>query len=453
MSCVTSPTATQFTTFTTDSVSTSFSDSVSTLDPTVTTIQSVSCVPTSNGTLSASSCSTVDSVSTIAGGTTTIQVPVFITVPITSSSATATLFTTSCTSDSSSPTDTSSAPTSTTTVVLTTAVETTVTFQSSFTSDGTVIFTSGTSTAFSTVLETQTSVLVPTGTSSSSGSSDTSAIVGGAVGGVVGAIILALFVWLLFRKKRRYDFDDELFLHEAVNDDHSKHVLRKNGGEKQGVDVDADPRPYTYGALSAGPSSGPQTPSTEGPPPVPYRGPPPPPRPAQFYSVPGKGLPPSPRPVPSQTSLSTPSAYSTHPSAQSYSGLPAANASVSTLTTTGAGGYDQHRPLQVVNNYAPVQPQPVGLPSPSEKSQIYLHPDRGLTTVTERSEPSGSSMYVPRRPPTPAGLASVPGPLPPPQAALVSQPDPSRGPFVHQDAGRAAPARAPESEAPPAYSV
>lgn len=160
--------------------------------------------------------------------------------------------------------------------------------------------------------------------------------------------------------------------------------------------------------------------------------------------MPGKGLPASPRPVPSQTSLSTPSAYSTPPSAQSYSGLPAANASVSTLTTTGAGGYDQHRPLQVVNNYAPVQPQPAGLPSPpSEKSQIYLHPDRGLTTVTERSEPSGSSMYVPRRPPTPAGLASV-------QAA--PQPDPSRGPFVHQDAGRAAPGRAPESEAPPAYT-
>lgn len=65
MSCITSPTATQFTTFTTDSVSTSFSDSVSTLDPTVTTIQSVSCAPTSNGTLSASSCSTVDLVSTI----------------------------------------------------------------------------------------------------------------------------------------------------------------------------------------------------------------------------------------------------------------------------------------------------------------------------------------------------------------------------------------------------
>ncbi|OJT10924.1 hypothetical protein TRAPUB_12545 [Trametes pubescens] len=261
------------------------------------------------------------------------------------------------------------------------------------------------------------------------------------------------------RRKRRYDFDDELFLHEAVNDDHSKHVLRKNGGEKPGLDVDADPRPYTYGALSsAGPSSGPQTPSAEGPPPVPYRGPPlsppPPSRPAQFYSVPGKGLPASPRPVPSQTSLSSPSAYSTHPSAQSYSGLPPsnANASVSTLTTTGAGGYDQHRPLQVVNNYAPVQPQPLGLPPSSEKGQIYFHPDRGLTTVTERSEASGSSMYVPRRPPTPAGLASVPAPSLPAQAA--SQTDPSRGPFVHQDAGRAATAGpAQDSEAPPAYSV
>ncbi|KAI0636444.1 hypothetical protein C8Q77DRAFT_1154383 [Trametes polyzona] len=457
MSCFTTPTATEFATFTTSSLSTSFSDSVSTLDPTVTTIQSVSCVPTTNGTVTSSSCSTVNSVSTIAGGTTTVQVPVVATVPITSSSPTATLFSTSCSSGGTPPPDTTA---TTTTVVITTAVPITVTFQSSFTSDGTVVFTSGTSTTVTTVETTSTSLVAPTG-SSSSGSSNTDAIVGGAVGGAVGAVILGVVAWFLFRRRRKYDFDDDLFLHETVHDDRSQNVLRKNG-EKQAMSIDAEPRPYTYGALSsAGPSSGPHTPSTENAPSATYGGPLPPPRPSPYQPMSGKGLPPPPRPVPvqSQSSYTTPSAYSTYPPMPSPPHTPAATASVSTLTASGVG-HDQHHQLHVVNDYPPVLSPVPGVSSQSEKAQIYLHPDRGLTTVAERPDASGSSSYVPRRPPTPAGLGpmfsspSPPNPQvqPTPQAVPQSA-DPARGPFVHQDAGRAPPAnRASESDAPPAYT-
>lgn len=253
------------------------------------------------------------------------------------------------------------------------------------------------------------------------------------------------------RRKRRYDFDDELFLHEPTHDDHSKNVLRKNG--EKPVDIDSEPRPYLYGALSsAGPSSAPHTPSTEGAPPVAYRGSP---MPSPYQVMPGKVLPPPPRPIPSQSSASSPSAYSAHPSAQLYASNSAANASASTPTTSGLGGHDQRRPLQVVNASAPVLPYPAGVPSQTEKAQLYLHPDRGYMTVPERPEGSGSSSYVPRRPPTPVGLGSIPTPpLPsPPAPQAVPQPEAPCAPFQHKDAGRASGAgRASESEAPPAYT-
>ncbi|KAI0351492.1 hypothetical protein OH77DRAFT_1524031 [Trametes cingulata] len=427
MSCVSTPTATQFATFTTSSVSTSFSDSVSTLSPTVTTVTSHA-----RG----------------GGGTTTVQVPVAVTIPITSSSPTATLFSTSCSDNGSvttPPPDTVN--TSTTTVVETTSVLTAVTFQSSFTSNGIVVTTTGTSTTFVQVATTQTTV-VSTGSAapSSSGSSNTSAIVGGAVGGVVGAIVLTLALWFLLRRKRRYDFDDDLFLHNSLQDDHSKNVLRKNG--EKGPVIDAEPRPYTYGALSssAGPSSTAQTPSTENAPPLGYGKPYPPPRLPPLQIGPGNVLPPAPRPVPPPSNVSSASAYSsTHANTQPYPVPPPASASMSTLTTSG-GVYDPRGPLHVVNDSAAMLPPPMVLSPPSEKSQIYLHPDRGLTTVHERSEGSGSTSHFPRG----AGSDGV-GSTPPP----VPRPDPPRAPAVYQaqDAGRvSSPGVGPLNDAPPAYS-
>ncbi|KAI0672693.1 hypothetical protein C8Q78DRAFT_1077038 [Trametes maxima] len=454
MSCVTVPTATQFATLTTDSVSTSFSDRVSTLAPTTTTIDSVSCTPITTGNTTTSSCSTVENVSTIAGGTTTVQVPILLTIPITSTSPTATLFSTSCTDSGQVSVPVSTTTTSTTTVVVTTSVPTEITFQSSFTSDGSVIVTSGTSTTVTEV--TQTSVLpITTGSSSpSNSSSDTSAIVGGAVGGVVGAVVLSLIAWFFLRKKRRYDFDDELFLHDPGQlDDHPKNVLRKNG--EKGPTIDAEPRPYTYGALSSpGPSSSAPTPSTEGPPlNVNYSRPISPPRPPPIQIIPvsqpisGNAYLTTPRPTPSQhTSLSTPSVYSgTFPGTPSPPMTPPAGPSSSTSTITVTAGYDQRRALQVVNGYPSASVSAASVPLQSEKAQIYLHPDRGLTTLSERPEASGSSTYIPRIPGPPQGAGAPPAPIPPS--------DPSRGPFVHQDAGRAPLSRkATEADAPPAYT-
>ncbi|KAH9900845.1 hypothetical protein C8Q73DRAFT_221032 [Cubamyces lactineus] len=505
MSCVTVPTATQFSTFTTDSVSTSFSNSISTLSPATTTIDSVTCVPTSSGNVTTSSCSTSEVVSTVGGGTTTIQVPIQVTIPITSSSATATLFSTSCsdgTTGSPNPppsNTTTNDQTSTSTVIVTTSIPTQVTFQSSFTSDGNVIVTSGTTTTFVVVT---TAVPVSTGTGQvSGGSTDTSAIVGGVVGGVAGAIVLSFVAWFLLRKRRRYDFDDDLFLPQPIHhDEQPKNVLRRPPGEK-GPSLDAEPRPYTYGALSssAGPSSTAHTPSTENAPAFGYSRPYSPPRlpPLQtMQAMPGQVLPNAPGPMqpqpqmppqsppqlqpqPPQSTISSPSAYSdTQPSSYSMPmGPPAttATASASGSTITNTSGYDQRRPLQVVNNdyqsgsssYAPYAAGAVagmgpgfgpGVPSQQEKAQIYLHPQTGLTAVPERPEASGSNAYFPHAmgsPPAPSG-ASAPAPAP--------GPDPPRMPFVHQDGGRvpgtgkasmaAAPAAtAPESEAPPpAYS-
>ncbi|KAI0780400.1 hypothetical protein BD413DRAFT_607713 [Trametes elegans] len=470
MSCVSVPTATRFSTFTTDSVSTSFSDSVSTLAPTTTTIESVSCVPTSSGNATTSSCSTIQTVSTIDGGATTVQVPVVITIPITSSSPTATLFSTSCTDngsisnnpppDTSTTTSSTSTATATTTVVVTTSVATEVTFQTSFTSDGSVVITSGTSTTFVPTSTTETtSVPVATG-GTSSGSSDTSAIIGGVVGGVAGAIVLSVVAWFFLRKRRRYDFDDELFLHDPMHDDHTKNVLRKNGGEKHAVpDLDAEPRPYLYGAVgSAGPSSPDATPSTEGPSPLGYTRPNPSTRPSllPLQQVPSKSVTAVPYPVPPQSSTSTPSVYSV-PSQQV---TPAATASTSALTSSG--GHDQRRPLQVVNDYVPVLPGPPragGYAAPAnEKAQVYLHPDRGLTTVPERADASGSRVYIPQNAqggaPSGAPVPGGAGSPPPAPGGPPPQPDPPREPpFVHQDAGRAPNAgKTPDSDAPPAYS-
>ncbi|OSX63149.1 hypothetical protein POSPLADRAFT_1055216 [Postia placenta MAD-698-R-SB12] len=63
-----------------------------------------------------------------------------------------------------------------------------------------------TSTVISTEISTQT--ILPTANSDASSSkSHTSAIVGGVVGGVGGALLLAALVFLLFRRRRRDDFD------------------------------------------------------------------------------------------------------------------------------------------------------------------------------------------------------------------------------------------------------
>ncbi|KAL7283798.1 hypothetical protein ACG7TL_003236 [Trametes sanguinea] len=484
MSCSSVATATEFTTITSDSLSTSFSDSISTLPATTTTIDSLSCVPTTTGNVTTSSCSTVETVSTIAGGTTTVQVPVVLTIPVTTSSPTATLFSTTCSSTSDiSPTDT---PTSTSTSVVTTTVATTVTFQSSFTSDGSVIFTSGTSVSSIVTQSTQTSLV--TGTPSSHESSNTSAIVGGAVGGGIGAIILSLVAWFLLRRHRRYDFDDDLLFPDAIHDDHnSKNVLRRNG--EKGAVIDAEPRPYTYGALSsAGPSSTAHTPSNEGAPGGAGYGRPaagPPLQMGQSNNLPAA---PYPMPMPAQSypshsGMSSPSGsggpYTSNQSLPMPLAAPppssaSPSAAASTSTATNPGGYDPRRPLHVVNDYPG---QPMGsvpphlaaamqgyLPSQSEKAQAYHHPQTGLTMVPERPEASGSHTYVPAVPHGPGSPGAQwananAGPIP--SSAPVSQPDPPRLPVVAKDAGRANAAGGPAASGagaadndvpPPAYS-
>ncbi|EIN07071.1 hypothetical protein PUNSTDRAFT_144632 [Punctularia strigosozonata HHB-11173 SS5] len=309
--CTPTPTATQFTTVTTDSVSTSFSSSLTTLADSVSTIVSTTCLDASqggNGTCATES--TVTSLSTIAGGVSTVQVPIPITVPVTNVQPTATLFapcssnggnsqqsssgqgqasqqsqqsSQSAAQSSPSPGQSSGSsgstsgrssasitgPITSALTITSTPPPTTITTSSSSTlADGEVTvvvitLTSTTGTPSAVVVNT----VVPDTDSGSGhhGSSSTKhvgTIVGASIGGILGlcALLGALFLCWRIYKRRRLELEMDAILGEKSSTPRGfsppppvpiKHVKgRKSKHRFLDEEVQSDqPKPYQYGLV------------------------------------------------------------------------------------------------------------------------------------------------------------------------------------------------------------
>ncbi|KAM5538007.1 hypothetical protein V8D89_008204 [Ganoderma adspersum] len=200
MSCYSTAATTQYTTITTDVVSTSFSYSTSSIPGSATTYISSTCAPpqVSGNETGTPSCTTVTSVSSIGGGVATVQVPITITVTTASVSPLSTVFSTTCSSGTTAVTTTqttsqSTVSTSQTIVTTSTLISTTSTTTGS---DGPSTVT--------TVI--QSSVTTSAAASTTTSSSDnTAVIVGAAVGGGIGLILVVLLLCLLCRRRRRND--------------------------------------------------------------------------------------------------------------------------------------------------------------------------------------------------------------------------------------------------------
>ncbi|KAI0784398.1 hypothetical protein C8Q75DRAFT_736260 [Abortiporus biennis] len=256
-SCITTPTATQFTTITSESVSTSLSTIPITPTPVVTSSTTTICstISQSSG-LPSTSCSTSVITQTIGGSPTDSVVQVPVTVTVTQTSPTATLFQTVCNSnptDTNTDTSISTTPTPTSTTTSTTA--TTTSPPSTFLSVDT---SSSTLANGSVVVVSRTEVVTATSTTTqapSSGSgTNVGAIAGGTVGGVVGfAILLLLFWWCIRRRERKKSMDEILFPEDKFDPTpvHHRRRLEKgariDGGRPESFDLD----PITDGAGAA----------------------------------------------------------------------------------------------------------------------------------------------------------------------------------------------------------
>ncbi|KAG1762662.1 hypothetical protein EDD22DRAFT_969880 [Suillus occidentalis] len=265
MSCTPSATATEYTTITTFTTSTSLSQSVGNNQAVTTTVQQT-CIAT--GTLSGSnstgciSSTAVTQVNTIEGLVTT-QVPVILTVPVTQTHPTNTLFA-SC-SDGSTPSQTTPSPTTsrtssssfspvTTSVLVETTPAPSIITQSSSTtlSNGdviaTVITTTSTLPASSVYVPSVISSPSVTSTQSGGGSgTDVAPIVGGVVGGFVGLVVIVSVLWYLCRRRRSWD---DIFEREALGDDEfDSPVAVRRDRDRARLDLGAEPKPYQYGLV------------------------------------------------------------------------------------------------------------------------------------------------------------------------------------------------------------
>lgn len=268
MSCTPSATATEYTTITTFTTSTSLSQSVGN-DQAVTTTVQQTCIAT--GTLSGSnstgciSSTAVTQVNTIGGGLVTTQVPVIVTVPVTQTQPTNTLFA-SC-SDGSTPSQTTSpsttshtsssspSPVTTSVLVETTPAPSIITQLSSTTlSNGdviaTVITTTSTLPASSVYVPSVISSPIVTSTQSGGGSgsgTDVAPIVGGVVGGFVGLVVIVSVLWYLCRRRRSWD---DIFEREALGDgEFDPPIAVRRDRDRTRLDLGAEPKPYQYGLV------------------------------------------------------------------------------------------------------------------------------------------------------------------------------------------------------------
>ncbi|OCB88006.1 hypothetical protein A7U60_g4791 [Sanghuangporus baumii] len=287
MSCVSTPTATQFETITSTSVSTSFSESITTLPDTTSTDFITSCLSSADITLSGSSSvgigtcvssTVITSTTVIDGGVSTTQVPFEITNSFTSTVPTNTLFA-QCTDDTTS--DTTPSTTSSTTS-LTTSPTTSPTVSTEFSQTSTTVVVTPTTTLTSSqdttlsdgqttqIVVTLTSLLPPTSSVLSSsvpvattqandndgGSSSTlGPIIGGTLGGFAGLLLIVGAIW--FFRRRRTNWDD---IFEKDYEEYSGNKPLTPGRARmldledepvRPAEANTEPKPYIYGLVGS----------------------------------------------------------------------------------------------------------------------------------------------------------------------------------------------------------
>ncbi|CCM03809.1 uncharacterized protein FIBRA_05957 [Fibroporia radiculosa] len=259
MSCYSTPTATDFSTFTSTDVSTSYTTTITPIDPIVTTVSS--CTVFTIETEPVRSCGMV--VSTVAGGTqSSVQVPVVITKTYTQSVATATQFATVCGSEppsqpvSSDPTSSgvfgvSSSPPTLASVTndssASLSVYDTTIYEKSTT---TLLGGSVRTTQFISTAVVTSSINSPAGVANtnnaSSGTSTpknlTGSIIGAIIGGLIAFAFLAYLFAKFFRRRKRHT------LEEPEEDVKYRELVRKRHERKEDIDTDRTAAPSTAGA-------------------------------------------------------------------------------------------------------------------------------------------------------------------------------------------------------------
>ncbi|KAJ7766684.1 hypothetical protein B0H16DRAFT_1522209 [Mycena metata] len=254
-SCTSSATATTTSVLTLDVLTTTFTDSVSTAPPSTTTITTSACALNISA-IAVDCVSTATTItSTIAGSVTTIQVPVTSTVATTETSA-ITLFATSCTTISTSASAASSPDRPSSGSSSAAASSGSVSAFSLYTPPPSTITTSSATTLangqVSEVFQTITSsppvstfFVGPTAhvaqdNNGRSSSPRLGAILGGIVGGFFGLLIVALGIWYLMKRRRRWDDIFEKDIDAAQSPRPNKRFS---------VDAEIEPKPYQYGLV------------------------------------------------------------------------------------------------------------------------------------------------------------------------------------------------------------
>ncbi|EPS99001.1 hypothetical protein FOMPIDRAFT_154541 [Fomitopsis schrenkii] len=257
---------TSLTTLTSESVSTWYSASVSSLEATKSTV--TSCGTTTLGFFPVPTCSTYET--STGGGASTFQVPVTTTVTLTQA-ITSTLYGTTCSSGSSSASSDSSshAPSaSATSGGLTTSTTDSRSYEKSAipTSTTIAVQTTETTVVGGVTVTTQVTSLevvavtaatvvvasVPAGSGLSGHSSNSNndstpdgAIIGAIVGGIAALVLLAFGFAFFLREKKRPD--DEFEKDPQPDTPMVTRMLRKRQGNKNDLDLDAEARPFTEG--------------------------------------------------------------------------------------------------------------------------------------------------------------------------------------------------------------
>ncbi|KAK0205671.1 hypothetical protein IW262DRAFT_1421931 [Armillaria fumosa] len=260
--CSQTPTDTQSSVISTQIVSTSVGSVVSSI-PTLTS-SAVTTVCAEFNSSASGQC--LSSTTSVLGETTLYETTtIFTSVAVTSNSAVSTVFTTlygtvcsplqdtttppsttttppsTTTTTSTTPTTTSTTSTSTSTfVTVSTPLPTIITSETSMTLAGgevTVSVVTRTSTLPVTTVTSAAAVSTSTGAASGGSSSNIGAIVGGVVGGVCGLSLLALIIWFVLKRRKRWD---------DIFDDLDDQVAANTG---TGATTDVEPKPYEYGTV------------------------------------------------------------------------------------------------------------------------------------------------------------------------------------------------------------
>ncbi|KAF9227575.1 hypothetical protein BS17DRAFT_773971 [Gyrodon lividus] len=280
MSCTPTPTATQYATITTFTISTSYSQSTANNQPQVTTVVQQSCA--ASGTISGSSMGCISSaqvteVNTMGGGGQAAQVPIVVTVPIIETQPTDTLFATDCSNGGSQaiPPAPSSADAALTTSVLvqsTPPPSTVVETSSAMLEDGSIVQTVVTiiSTPPVTAIYEPSTIPNPSLQNNTSQGSGTNIapIVGGVLGGFFGLIAIVASLWWLCRRRRSWD---DIFEKEDLQDDDpwASPIPVRRERDRSKLNLSAEPKPYQYGLVGhvvppAASGSPPSSPSLSG---------------------------------------------------------------------------------------------------------------------------------------------------------------------------------------------